>query len=172
MARTAALNLEALADAYLGRVRAELLLQEQAARDEAAATASAARGEVERRRADAAAEASSAGDASVRRIRADGTRAVRNQALAAQRSVYEEAYERSLTAVLELRHDGRYEALLNRLSADAHRRLGSGAAITRDPGPDGGVVASCEGRVLDLTLPSLARRSLEELGPQIEALWH
>ena len=171
MARPAVVNVSGLRDAYLASVRTELRLEEQAARVEAATQIAAAHDEAIRSREAVRREAEDAATPDVRRIHATGVQAARSRRLAAQQAVYRELCERSLAAVRDQRRGPSYDGLLDRLVAGARERLGDAAVIARDPEPDGGVTATADGRMLDLTLPALTRRCLEDLGPEIESLW-
>ena len=91
--------------------------------------------------------------------------------LRARREAYESLRDETVAAVLGLRWDPGYEALLDRLEADARERLGADAAIQRDPPGLGGVIAHDGQRLIDATLPVLAARALEALGSEVDELW-
>lgn len=92
------------------------------------------------------------------------------QVLVARREAYEELGRRACTALLALRDDPGYEALVERLGARVRRQLGPDAAVERDP-DRGGVVGRAGPRRVDLTLVTLAARCIEELGTRAEELW-
>lgn len=162
----------------LAAVREALLAD---AREEGERILGEARDEAE----DRIAEARSQADQLVARARARGRAEGRVQAahdaamerasarfsvLSAQRRSYEELRTRARAAVLELRDQEGYAELVERLTASVRRDLGEGAEIERDP-PGGGVRASAGSRSVDCTLPTLARRCVDDLGVRLERLW-
>ena len=83
----------------------------------------------------------------------------------------EELQLRSREAVLRLREDSRYPALLDRLARTAREQLGPDAEVEVDPPGLGGVIGRT-GRVsVDYTLPALADRAIASLGDELESLW-
>jgi hypothetical protein len=74
-------------------------------------------------------------------------------------------------AVLDLRADPRYPALLDHFEQVARRQLGADAVIERDPDGVGGIVAHQGDRRVDYSLAALADRALDTLGDDIERLW-
>jgi vacuolar-type H+-ATPase subunit E/Vma4 len=68
-----------------------------------------------------------------------------------------------------LRTDPRYPPLLTRLTEQSHALLGPDAMVAESP--DGGVVAEAGSRRLDLSLPTLATRTLESMTQEVRQLW-
>lgn len=91
--------------------------------------------------------------------------------LAARREVYEQLRRRAHTAVLSLRDEPGYRTLLEQLASAARRDLGEEAVLEIDPDDVGGVRARAGSRAVDYTLPALAQRCLEGLGPVVQRLW-
>jgi hypothetical protein len=60
---------------------------------------------------------------------------------------------------------------VRRCCAAARRDLGADAAVEVDPANAGGVRAACGSRRVDYTLPTLADRCLDDLGPALRRLW-
>ncbi|MBL0885410.1 hypothetical protein [Myceligenerans indicum] len=164
--------------AALEPVRSELLRQARtdAARARADAEADArrtresaaaqAREVVDRARAQGHAQAEAAAEAN--RVRA--RRAGRAEELAARRAAHDELRTVAVEAVrLRLRDGPGYPALRETLTEVARRQLGPEADVREDPG--GGVVATADGRRLDLTLATLTGRACDGLGAELDGLW-
>jgi len=98
-------------------------------------------------------------------------REAQGRVLRARREAYEALRDEAVAAVLRLRDDPGYEALLDRLEAGARERLGADSTVQRDPPGVGGVIAHDGQRLIDATLPALAERALEALGSGVEELW-
>jgi vacuolar-type H+-ATPase subunit E/Vma4 len=162
-------SLAVLRTALLDRARAAAAAAVAAADADAFAVLNAARAEA----ADITAEARARGERDAAALRATERSRARRQAraivLAAQAAVYAELCRRSRTAVHELRGDPGYPALLKRLGALARVELGEAATVTEHP--DGGVVAEADGRRADLSLDALVDQALDDLGPEVAALW-
>jgi vacuolar-type H+-ATPase subunit E/Vma4 len=164
-------------DAALAPVRTALVAAAEAdaaatlaaADAEAAATVAAAEARaaelVARARADGAADAESMLAADRARGRREGRRIV----LAARSQAYDGLRHRARAAVVALRTDPAYEAIVEGLAGRARALLGADAVITRHP--YGGVLGSAPGRRCDLSLPTLADRAFDSLGPEVERLW-
>lgn len=165
------MNVERLRGSFLEAVSAELDEEsgglEAGLRDRVAA----ARKDVEQQ----VAEARSAGErdakVEVRGLVARARRAARAEALAARNEMYEQLRAEALAKVLALRGSAGYRRLLERLSSELRAQLGAGATLEVDPDPAGGVIARDGTRLVDCSLPALARRCLAALGPQVEELW-
>ncbi|BFV55357.1 hypothetical protein KCMC57_up04610 [Kitasatospora sp. CMC57] len=144
---------------------ADVLLTE--ARRDADRTLAAATREAEailgRARQDGAADGRAA-------ARQDLTRArgvARNAELAVRGAAYAELRRRITARLRELcEADPAYG---ERLAARARSLLGPDARVVDHP--DGGVLATAPGRVVDLGLPAVADRSLERMGAEAEVLW-
>lgn len=95
----------------------------------------------------------------------------RMEVLEARGAVHEELHQRARTAVLALRDEAGYADLLARLAASARQDLGEDADLEIDPPDAGGVRAHAGTRLVDYTLPALAERCLEALGPRLRGLW-
>lgn len=89
--------------------------------------------------------------------------------LSAQRDAYEELRDRVRARLVALRDDPSYPELRERLVRRARAALGTEARVVDVP--EGGVVATTDGRSMRLSLPALADQALESLGPELEGLW-
>ena len=105
------------------------------------------------------------------RRRATATRRAREIRLRAQSRQVEELQLRSRAAVLRLREDGRYPALLDRLARTAREQLGPDTEVEVDPPGLGGVIGRKGQASVDYTLPALADRAIASLGDELESLW-
>ena len=76
---------------------------------------------------------------------------------------------RARATVTALQAAPAYDRLRVRLAAQARQLAGPGAVVTE--APEGGVVAVAAGRRWDLSLPALAERAVDALGPEVERLW-
>jgi vacuolar-type H+-ATPase subunit E/Vma4 len=74
-------------------------------------------------------------------------------------------------AVLELRGDDRYPALVRELEHRAHNQLGPDVQIEYDPDGRGGIVAIDGHRRVNYTLPDLADRALDAHADEVARLW-
>jgi vacuolar-type H+-ATPase subunit E/Vma4 len=164
-------NVERLRGSFLEMVSAELVEESSVFEAELRDRVTAARTDVEQLVAEArsAGERDAAGD--VQRLVAGARRAARAEALAARNEMYEQLRADVLTKVLALRGSAGYRRLLERLSSELKAQLGAGATLEVDPDPAGGVIARDGTRLVDCSLPVLARRCLAALGPQVEELW-
>lgn len=138
------------------------------ARDEAAALLARAGADAD----DAVAAAAAAGAADARLVAAaelsKSRRAARAVALGAEFDAYNYIAGRIRTAVLALRDDDGYPLLRRRLAEMALRSAGPSAQVTDHP--DGGVVATAPGVVVDCSLGRLAERAIGALEAQIVEL--
>lgn len=162
-------HLAAVKEALLRRARddaAELL---GAADDEVDALLSAARERGSALRAAARTEGATDAEAVVAAELTRARRDARATLLAARREGYEELRARVHEGLGELRKEPEHAELVERLTDRARKALGPDAVVTEDPA--GGVVAEAGGRRMALTLPALADRVLDDLGPEIEELW-
>ncbi len=100
-------------------------------------------------------------------VRADAAATV----LSAQRTVLTEAREAVLAAAGRLVTDPRYSLLLERLEADARRRLSDGAPVRIVQAADGGFIAYAGSRQVDYSLAAQVDRCLEATGGELEQLW-
>ena len=106
-----------------------------------------------------------------RREAAQRTALSRREVLSVQGALHEELRHRVLVAVQAIRHESDYPDLLARLAAAARRDLGDDADVEIDPPDGGGVRAHAGTRLVDYTLPALAARCVEALGPAVRGLW-
>ncbi|RLE20890.1 MAG: hypothetical protein DRJ50_10035 [Actinobacteria bacterium] len=88
-----------------------------------------------------------------------------------QEILHQQLADAARAAVLNLRNDPRYPALLDHFADVARNQLGDAAIIERDPEPDGGIIAVAGTRRVDYTLPALADRALDALADETAALW-
>lgn len=163
-------------DAALAPVRAAMLRQatERAERTVARASSAAealiaqarhdAGAAVARARADGAAQAGPLAAAERNRSRRES----RSVALTAERLTHDELAGQIRSAVCGLRDGPGYRELRDRLADLARRAAGPDAEVTEHPG--GGVTARAAGVVVDCSLPRLADRAIEVLGPHIARL--
>lgn len=170
------MTLRSRQDAALEPVRAALIggAAEHAARAVAQARQAAAAllAQVAADAHDAVAHAASAGAADARLVAAaelaKSRRAARSVALGAEFDAYQDVAARIRAAVLALRHDDGYPLLRRRLAAVALQAAGPGAQGSDHP--DGGVVATAPGVVVDCSLGRLADRAIAALDVQIAEL--
>jgi len=108
--------------------------------------------------------------AQVERDLARALATARSVVLEAQRRVHDEVIRAAHEAVIDIRADPRYPALLDHLESEAREQLGRGAIIERDPN-GGGVVGAADGRGVDYTLPALADRALAVHADEVAQLW-
>jgi vacuolar-type H+-ATPase subunit E/Vma4 len=161
----------------LGPVRAELLRAAHADADallarterEAAAAIDKARAEARTILAEARRQGEADGAAAARDLRMRARHEARSRQLATRRQMYDELRRRATEHVRELRQEGDYDSVLERLRQRARRLLGPDADITEHA--DGGVVAQAAGRRVDCTLDALAARALDRMGTEVERLW-
>ncbi len=105
------------------------------------------------------------------RRHAAAARRARETRLAAQRSLVDELRRRAREAALELREQPDYPELLERLSDAARSQLGDDAELEVDPPGRGGVIGRRGEASVDYSLPAMADRTIDELGPALERLW-
>ena len=99
------------------------------------------------------------------RVRRQGHETV----LARQNALRLELRRQVRESAAALRTDPRYPPLLTRLTEQSHALLGPDATVAESP--DGGVVAEAGSRRLDLSLPTLATRTLESMTQEVRQLW-
>lgn len=104
------------------------------------------------------------------RRHAAAARHARETSLAARRNLVDELRRRSRLAVLDLREQPDYPALLERLSAAARSQLGDEAELVVDP-PGGGVIGRRGDASVDYTLTAMADREIDGMGAELERLW-
>lgn len=165
------MTLEAARDSLLADARAAAERVRSAAEADARDRVADAR-----RRADELVEAARAEGAEQGRTEAAGDEAgarvrARGEVLAARHAAYDELRRAARDAVLGLRGEAGYKALLQRLAQAARCDLGADAAIEVDPADAGGVRAARGSRRVDYTLPTLADRCFDDLGPALRRLW-
>ncbi len=165
------MNLDPVRQVRLARARAEAERLLAQARDEAAETVAAAHSEAETTVAEARRQGSR--DAAVENegSGSESARAAREAVLAARREACDSLARTAEAAVLALRENPAYPRLLEALRAAALAQLGPGASVELDPRRYGGVIARAGHRRVDYTLPVLAQRCVDALGPRIEELW-
>lgn len=158
-------------------LRATLLQRAQAEADRLRAQAQAEAGEAisraEEQAAEILAQARTRGEAQaaaeLSALRSHHQHERRGEILATEQDAYRELLHTATTAVCALRADPGYPALRDSLRDTAVRLLGAEAALVEDPA--GGIIATADGRRLDLSLPAIASRALQEIEPEIEGLW-
>lgn len=91
--------------------------------------------------------------------------------LTERRSAIDALRRACLQAVIELRAEPGYAEIEEELTEIATERLGLDSVIERDPAGLGGIRAVNGSHMVDLTLPALVDRSIDELGPTVEELW-
>ncbi|MGO8958265.1 MAG: hypothetical protein ACLQFR_12975 [Streptosporangiaceae bacterium] len=163
-------------DAALAPVRAVLLRDAAAEADRVLADArNAARAKVEQARADAAGainRAEAEGRAQVAALAlaelSRGRREARRILLDAESRARAQLAGQIRSALINLRYQPGYGELRAKLVELARRAAGPGATVTEHH--YGGVVASAPGVFVDCSLPRLAERVIEILGPQLNEL--
>ncbi|MGO9081359.1 MAG: hypothetical protein ACLQDY_20350 [Streptosporangiaceae bacterium] len=171
------MSLAAEQDAALGPVRDGLLRRAAGQAEEIVAAARRQADEItglaRRAAARAAADGQADGEAQGAPLSAAeisrGRREARQAVLAAREAARAELARQVRAAAGALRGDPGYPQLRDRLAQLAARAAGPGAAVTEHP--DGGVLASAPGVLVDLSLPRLADRAVEALGSQAARLW-
>lgn len=98
-------------------------------------------------------------------------REARGVVLGAKSNAYRQLLDRSVAAMSALHDDRGYPELEQRLAGMAVALLGPKAHVDRDPDGQGGIRARNGARTVDLTLPTLARRCVTQLGERVTALW-
>jgi vacuolar-type H+-ATPase subunit E/Vma4 len=143
--------------------------------DEARARATDIREDAASAAADILARAQAEGEAAAERESEHrlvaARREARHRVLEAQRRAYDGLFQASLAAVEGERGGPGYEALQERLEAVVDKTLGEDATRTVDPEGAGGVIGRSDGRCVDLTLPVLVRRCIEQMGEEVSRLW-
>jgi hypothetical protein len=162
-------GLESVRAALLAAARADAAAVLAAADEDAAATLAAARDQAADLAATARAEGAADASAMLSADRGRGRREARRIELAARQEVWDRLRDQARATVTALRADSAYDRLRDRLAARARQLAGPGAVITESP--EGGVVAVAAGRRWDLSLPTLAERAVDALGPEVERLW-
>jgi len=162
-------ELEPVRAALLAAARADAAAVLVAADEDEAATMAAARAQVADLVGAARREGAADAAAMLAADRARGRREARRIELCARQEVLDQLRSRARAAVTALRDDPGYGRLRDRLAARARELAGPDAVISEPP--DGGVVAVSAGRRWDLSLPALAERAVDALGPKVERLW-
>ena len=162
-------ELEPVRAALLAAARADAAAVLVAADEDEAATMAAARAQVADLVGAARREGAADAAAMLAADRARGRREARRIELSARQEVLDQLRSRARAAVTALRDDPGYGRLRDRLAARARELAGPDAVISEPP--DGGVVAVSAGRRWDLSLPVLAERAVDALGPEVERLW-
>ena len=158
-------------------VRAELLSRAAAdadrviadARQEAARIIEQGRDKARQLTEKARATGEAAGASAAAEQEATLRRALRREVLAAKGNAYQQWRRRAREAVLRLRDEPDYPRWCQVLRGAAAAVLGDGAEVTDHP--DGGVMAQVGSRRLDLSLPAIADRALDEIAADTDELW-
>ena len=162
-------ELEPVRAVLLAAARADAAAVLAAADENAAATVAAAQAQVTDLVAAARREGAADAAAMLAADRARGRREARRIELSARQEVWDQLRARARAAVMALRDDPEYGRLRDQLVTRA-RQLAGPDAVVSDP-LEGGVVAVAAGRRWDLSLPALAERALDALGPEVDRLW-
>jgi hypothetical protein len=101
----------------------------------------------------------------------EARRQARALVLGAERAAYERLLDQAVADARALRERPEYAGLEGHLADTVHALLGPEAKITRDPDGQGGIEGRDGPRLVDLTLPTLARRCVEHLGGAVTRLW-
>lgn len=158
-------------------VRAELLNRAAAdgdrviadARREAAAIIERGREQARQLTEKASVTGEAAGASAAAEQQAALQRGLRREVLAAKDDAYQQWRRRAREAVLRLRDEPDYPRWCRALRDAAAVALGDGAEVTEHP--EGGVVAQLGSRRLDLSLPAIADRALDETAADVDELW-
>lgn len=105
------------------------------------------------------------------RLRADALRAARAGELAARRALLAGLRDEIAERAQELWARGGEDALRAGVERRARAVLANGAEPSVRPVAGGGFVAEAGTRRLDYSLARLVERCMEDLGPEVEALW-
>jgi vacuolar-type H+-ATPase subunit E/Vma4 len=142
-----------------------------AARGEAASKIGEGEAQARDRLEKARAEGARAAEREAQRRLVHAKREARRMVLHAQREAYEHLMTSAVGAARQLRRHAKYPDLEERLVRLAKDLLGADAEIQRDPEGRGGVRARKGSRSVDLSLPALARRCVEERTESVSSLW-
>lgn len=164
------LNLEAFRKALLDEAQREARERLEQAKRDAQRKLDDARQKRDGLVEDARREGRESAERETRRRRSEARREARAKILRARREALEQLRDRTLDRLREKQGDGDYRRFMSRLEEIAREQLGDGARIEPDP-DTGGLIARCEGRVVDYRLPAVVDRALEDLGAELEALW-
>jgi vacuolar-type H+-ATPase subunit E/Vma4 len=163
--------LDAAAAELLDRSRREAADIEAAARARATEVVAAGRDAADELIRSALAEGARAADTEAATRLARAHRDARRTVLGARRKAMDQLRADVVAGLDELHQGPGYQDVENGLVELAGSVLGADAVVQRDPDGAGGVRASADSRSVDLTLPTLAARCLDRLGPDLEALW-
>jgi hypothetical protein len=165
----ASAELAPVRDFLLTRARQDRADTLKRAQDEAAAVLAAAKEEAEAILAAARAEGAADGAAVAAADLTRAKRRAREMVLRTQREAFDTLRRQSRAAASDLRSRPDYDAFRKQLERIARSRAASlGTACEH---PDGGFVVEAPGWRLDLSLPALADRAFDALGPKTERLW-
>ena len=165
------MTLEAVQDAALARASAEGQALRRAARERAEQLLAGAREQAGALVAERRADAERLADLQERERLAAARAEARAMVLSAQRSVLSQATAAARTAARRLTGERRYQALLERLEADARARLSAAAPVEVIKVPGDGFVARVGSRQLDYSLDAQLDRCLESMASELERLW-
>jgi vacuolar-type H+-ATPase subunit E/Vma4 len=156
-------------DFLLARARKEAADLVTKARTDAAAVTAAGQREAAAILADARARGAADGAAMAAADLTQARRRAREEVLRAQRAAFDELRRRCRAAARDLQTAPEYGTLRARLDRIAREQAGSAGAISEHA--EGGIVVEAPGWRLDLSLPALADRAIDALGPELEGLW-
>jgi vacuolar-type H+-ATPase subunit E/Vma4 len=97
--------------------------------------------------------------------------AARTVVLEAQRVILDEATTAARATVRSLVDDGRYQRLIERVSADARARLAGAGTVEVAAASEGGIVARAGSLQLDYSLDAQTDRCLQAMAGELERLW-
>lgn len=167
-------------------MKAELVPLETALLSAAREQAAVRRKEAETRAAEVARESEARARALLEHAVAEGERVAEREAahrlvearrkaralvLGAERAAYERLLAEAVSVTRMLHEQPEYADLEGRLVEVAQAVLGPETEIVRNPDGQGGVQARNGGRSVDLSLPTLARRCVGQLGQAVTRLW-
>ncbi len=165
------MNLDPVGDALLADADADARADAAEADRWAAQHEAEARAEADAVVARARAEGEADVAAELAGQRAEARRDARRRVLEARAEARSRLLHVAEARALDLRDEPGYEGFVDALAALARAQLGDGAAVERDPGGRGGVIATATSRRVDYTLRALVGRAVERLGPAVDSLW-
>jgi len=164
------LKLEAFRKTVLDEAQRDARERLQQVEESARRKVDAARQKFERLMEEARGEGRESAERETRRRRSEARREARAQVLRVRHEALERLRERTLQRFQQKRGDNDYRRFMSRLERIAREQLGDEARIEPDADA-GGLVARCEGRLVDYRLPAVVDRALEDLGAELEELW-
>lgn len=170
MGKNSDVRLDAFREAIVEEARQEAQEELERVKRDAERKIEDARGQAEEWVDEARRQGREAAERETRRRRSEARREAREQILRARTDALEELRRRAMERI---RRDegGSYQQFMDQIRTLAREQLGEGAEIEEDA-EAGGLVARSDGRLVDYRLPAVLDRVFEEMGIELEELWH